>query len=61
MVGKKTFRCLLFSLSDVAKMVKKVDVSIPSCIQRVIDGEVSDRCFLGYQLGYWNVNTSIVW
>ena len=52
MVGKKTFRCLLFSLSDVAKMVKKVDVSIPSCIQRVIDGEVSDRCFLGYQLGY---------
>ena len=42
MVGKKTFRCLLFSFKDVAKMVRKVDVTIPDCIQRVIDGEV--RC-----------------
>ena len=42
MVGKKTFRCLLFSLSDVAKMVKKVDVPIPACIKEVIDGNVSN-------------------
>eukprot|EP00800_Vazella_pourtalesii_P018738 TRINITY_DN612_c1_g2_i3.p1 TRINITY_DN612_c1_g2~~TRINITY_DN612_c1_g2_i3.p1 ORF type:complete len:511 (+),score=69.56 TRINITY_DN612_c1_g2_i3:76-1608(+) len=41
MVGKKTFRCLLFSLSDVAKMVRRVDVLLPDCIQKVIDGEVS--------------------
>ena len=42
MVGRKTFRCLLFSFSDIAKMVRKVDVPIPNCIQRVMDGEV--RC-----------------
>ncbi|KAI6654185.1 hypothetical protein LOD99_3029 [Oopsacas minuta] len=43
MVGRKTFRCLLFSLSDVVKMVKKVDVPIPECIQRVINGEIPEE------------------
>lgn len=46
MVGRKTFRCLLFSLSDVAKMVQRVDVPIPECVLKVLEGQVScDTCF----------------